>query len=440
MSENGSKDQLNASWYSLGVRFTPVYNRILVKNTIFLTFGNAIAKACGFVLTVLMARKLGAEQFGLFFTALAWSAIAFQAGAFGLDILLKRDLPRKLQQTRKYLANALALRLVLSAIVVLLLLLITSRIDRSSQAALVFSLVAAFYAIDLISNLVLAVFEAHELMEYEAAIILLRSILTLAFGAWALYSGLDVVMVAAVYVVIGTLALLAAFGLLSRKIVKLSLEFDFGFWKSMVSTSYVWALMTLLLMLNLRMDSALLSILSTAEDVGLYNSAHSITSGLGFVPAAITNAFFPGLTRRFIHDRQQATVQFHRLLVVNIVVGLLLSIPLVVLANPIMRILYSNAYAEVSMSLRILAAGLFLSFIYSACGVMLNAINREKRLLIIISIAFVVNAALNVLLIPRYGYDGASVAKLSTDVTVAVTSFWLVARATSMKVASNRGD
>lgn len=400
----------------------------VVKNTIFLSLGNALAKGFAFVLTVVMARKLGPEHFGLFFTATAWSAIVFQLSTLGLDILLKRDLPRDLNQTAKFLGNALTLRLLSALILLPLLLMVSVWVVDSPLATVVFALLALFFVSDSMNALVMAVFEAHERMEYEAAIVVSKGFVTLVLGALALYSGRGVVAVAIVYFVVGVAALVASLVIVSGKIAEVKLKLNPGLWKSMISTSYVWAVMTLFLMLNLKADSALLSIFRTVDEVGLYNSAHQITSGITMLPAAVTFAFFPGLTRDFVHSIGGVKSGFKRLLAVNLMLGLAVTTPLILFAGTIMRFLYSDTYVQAALSLRILGFALLLFFISSACGTALNAMNKERALLWVVTAAFAVNILLNLLLIPAYGYNGASVAKVCSEATLAFLALLIVTR------------
>ena len=95
-------------------------------------------------------------------------------------------------------------------------------------------------------------------------------------------------------------------------------------------------------------------------------------------------------------------------------------------ALPIVRVVYTDAYDDSAMVLRVLY--LSVPGLYAATvGMFLaSSMNREKRAVVIMVIGVVMNVALNLVAIPRYGPLGAAWVTVASQTTVA---FWLTADA-----------
>jgi O-antigen/teichoic acid export membrane protein len=95
------------------------------------------------------------------------------------------------------------------------------------------------------------------------------------------------------------------------------------------------------------------------------------------------------------------------------------------LAGPL-RFLYS--YPESEQALQILALGIPFMFVCNAFIGALNAIDRQLTFTWAALVSMVVNVGLNLALIPRFGYLGASWATVLTEVAIVAMGWFLTAR------------
>ncbi|MGH7867701.1 MAG: polysaccharide biosynthesis C-terminal domain-containing protein, partial [Candidatus Dormibacteraceae bacterium] len=107
----------------------------------------------------------------------------------------------------------------------------------------------------------------------------------------------------------------------------------------------------------------------------------------------------------------------------------LLGWPLTVggfLLAPGFRFVYNYAGSE--PALRILSLGIIFMFLNNAFIVALNAIDRQSSFTWAAFWSMLINVALNLMLIPLFGYIGASWATVLTEVALAILGWVLTAR------------
>jgi O-antigen/teichoic acid export membrane protein len=169
-------------------------------------------------------------------------------------------------------------------------------------------------------------------------------------------------------------------------------------------------------LLNYNFDSVLLGFLRGATVVGWYNAAYKPVIIALALPMTYFIGLYPALARSYGSDRDEfrglvrRSVELSAVFVVPLVVGGML------LAEPIIHLLYGPEYASSAGPFRILVWSAALVILRSTYAEALRATGYQKLDLrcAITSASF--NVALNVLLTPRYGMLGAASATVTADV------------------------
>jgi O-antigen/teichoic acid export membrane protein len=81
---------------------------------------------------------------------------------------------------------------------------------------------------------------------------------------------------------------------------------------------------------------------------------------------------------------------------------------MVLLASPLLSLLYGSSYAEGAHALQLLTVAQLLAVMGGPAGTLLNMSGHEREHLRGIAAGAIVNVALNALLIPHYGIEGAA--------------------------------
>ena len=158
--------------------------------------------------------------------------------------------------------------------------------------------------------------------------------------------------------------------------------------------------------LGYRLDVFLVDGFKGAAAVGLYGAGVVIAEGLWMPSQAVSTALFPTIAAQQNESERRATTP----LVVRstLWLTLILAAVLFVAAGPVVDVLYSTRFSASAAVVRILAPGIVL---FAGARVLGNDIAARGRPLVnsvFAGASVVCNIALNVVLIPRYGIDGAA--------------------------------
>jgi O-antigen/teichoic acid export membrane protein len=158
--------------------------------------------------------------------------------------------------------------------------------------------------------------------------------------------------------------------------------------------------------LGYRLDVFLVDAFKGAAAVGLYGAGVVIAEGLWMPSQAVSTALFPTIAaERTESGRRSITplVARNTLWLTAILAGILIFV-----AAPAVDLLYSSRFSASASVVRILAPGIVL---FSGARILGNDIAARGRPLVnsvVAAINVVCNIGLNVVLIPRYGIDGAA--------------------------------
>jgi O-antigen/teichoic acid export membrane protein len=176
--------------------------------------------------------------------------------------------------------------------------------------------------------------------------------------------------------------------------------------RALVSFGVRVHLATVLGFLGYRLDVFLVDAYKGAAAVGIYGAGVVIAEALWMPSQAVSTTLFPTIAA----ERNESTRRWITPLVARSTLWLtaILGAILLVAAGLVVDVLYSSRFSAAASVVRILVPGIVL---FSAARVLGNDIVARGRPLVnsaIAAVSVVCNIVLNVLLIPRYGIDGAA--------------------------------
>ena len=166
-------------------------------------------------------------------------------------------------------------------------------------------------------------------------------------------------------------------------------------------------------------DRFFLGIYRPAAEVGLYQAAAQVAGLFALVLTAFNAILGPMIAESAAGgDARGMSMTFKA----ATKWGVYLSVPaaLVVLfsGRDVLVTLFGLRYADASSTLTILLVGQFVNLATGAVGITLMLTGHQRRWLAITFLGAVVNAVVNVMLIPRMGADGAAIATTVTLILV----------------------
>jgi O-antigen/teichoic acid export membrane protein len=372
--------------------------------------------ALGVVVTLVLVHALGSSSFGLWSTIFAITQITSSFGELGLTQIAVSRAAREPDREPEWLGSLLSLRLLLAvpitlASIVAVFLLVSSHDGRVTGTLL--SLVLLVGAAGTLN----VVFQLRVRNHISMAILTLNSIV---WGAGvivvALLSG-GIVAFAAVFLGTSLFTTTLTVGLASR-IAALRMRGTRRLWRPMLRVGLGLGAAGILVTLYVKLDQILVFKIAGSHQAGLYGADYRLLDQIQFIPTSVMTTLFPLIAAAYPHNRDRV----RNLLQVTGEYLTMASLPIlaftIVAAHQIVTLLFGEQFGAAAPALPILA-GAFVSISFGyLVGNMVVILELQRLFLRYAAIGLLLNAALNVLLIPHYGFLAAAWITLLTEVTV----------------------
>jgi O-antigen/teichoic acid export membrane protein len=417
-------------------------------NTLAAVVSQVGGRALGLLVVVLLVRHFPVDAYGRF--AFAFTLALFVAPwlDLGTDAHATRLLAMAPERTREVLGASLALKLALWAAVAPLALLVGAALGypRPTLELLLAALVAG--GVTALAASFATIFRARRRLDIEAGLSLAGRAATVALTLAALAAAGGILAMGWAQVGGGLAALAAAGWLGLRHGAWPRLAGAWRAWPELIRGGMPFAATAVLVMIYFRIDTLMLAHLSGERSVGFYNANVNLVFAAMLLSQALVMAVFPVLAG--VRDPAEETARrvMRRGLGLSLAAALPIAIAAAFFGRPILTLLYGAPYAEGARSLALLMGTLPALFVTNLVGHALGALGRQRLVLGVAAVNAAVNVALNLWLIPRFDYDGASAATLVTEL-VGVGAFaallrplraaWVDAGAISRVLAANAG-
>ncbi|MFA7575155.1 MAG: flippase [Arcobacteraceae bacterium] len=395
----------------------------ILKNSLFLLLSNIVSKILAFFYIIYIARYLGAEGFGVFSFALAFTSIFGVLVDLGLNSLTVREIARSKSLTGKYLGNISVMKIILSAFTFVLVVITINIFGYSQETNKVVYLFALYVIITSFTNMFYAFFQAYEKMEYQSIGQVLTSFLILSGALWAISKELNVISFAFVYFIVSVI-ILAYNGLVYLYHFGLSkLEIDWDFWKPTIKYALPFFLSAVVDIIAFKIDIVMLSKLKGDIVVGWYSAAYRLIEVLFFIPATIAGALYPVLSNAYISSQDSLRLMYKQSFKYLIIIGLPIAVATTILAPKIILFIYKSEFLNSVIVLQIIIWTIPIIFLTYIFGTILASMDQQVLVLKINFLGMILNITINFLLIPKFSYIGASVATIFTCLIVFVLFF-----------------
>lgn len=387
-----------------------------LSNTLWLMGDNIITLGVGFLTSVVIARYLGPEEFGVFSYAISMVALFAAAGHMGLSGLVVREVVKKPGERGIILGTTLGLKFIgmISGYVILL-----------TYAAIYEGFKSREFAVLALAGIIL-IFRPFDIIDFwfqafvQARYATVAKLTGLAVGAFCKL--LFVFLGFNVFYFIGASVIQAAFVTFSLLIVyklksSLSLS-EWGFsWKKakeLFSDGWVIYLGSIFAVIYLKIDQVMLRWFEGTEAVGIYAVASQLSEAWYFIPGAIVASLFPKLIKLREVNICEFNKRMQQLFDLLFILALIVAIIMTFLSEWIITIFFGQHYIESSSVLVIHIWAAIFIFMRSAFSKWILIENALVFSLITQGTGALINVALNFIFIPRYGVQGAAYATLAS--------------------------
>ena len=418
------------------------YLKILVKSSLFIFLATVISKLASYGYKILIARSFGAEVYGLFSLALIVISIAASIATLGLGEGLVRYISlyrgkKDLESAKKLIITSRNIFFILGLIFTIILILIApilaEKVFHSNDFTTLFIEMVFAFPFILLATAYLSTLRGFERVKtYSALVNIYQNTFRFVVLAVLILAGIGELSISISYIITFIGLFLLARHYSKKDLDKIILKDNSGSKKIIYEAlNYCWPLLFVGIFYSIFYwtDSLMLGFFTDVKHVGIYSAAITIISLFSIAPDLFMQLFFPLVSFKMSEGKkeivkgitQQVTKWIYLL---NIPIFLIL----IIFPEKLLLLLFNDKFLEAVLPLQILSLGaLFASII--GLSINLLSIIGKTRLILRNFIALTgLNIILNLILIPKYGMIGASIATLITWIVFCIVILYQVFR------------
>lgn len=370
------------------------------------------------LLLIVAGRKLGANDFGVFSFALAFTFLLEPLLDPGLYHFLIRDIARDRTSTSKYISHALTYKLLIAPFYFVICWAIAYGLHHSEKTIQVVYLMALATILKSTKDVFRSAILSHEKFGIDACSLTLERISLLGVGSWMLMCGKGIMGLCWAFVAVRVFDL-ALTALITRTWVsKFRLGSDVKFIVGLVAAAVPIGAFYVTLNVYNYIDTVMLSSIRGDVEVGWYSASYRIYEGLLVLPVIISTVLLPRLSSLFTMDMALFSQLMNRGLKYVFVISLLVIGNGLILSENIISLLYGAEYSQSVLALNILLIGIAVVFPINLLQTVMIAVDKQKMILVFAIIGLIANVIMNIFLIQKYGYVGAALATVAAEALV----------------------
>ena len=391
--------------------------RRLGVNTLAQTVGLGANTLLGFLTFVAVTRGLGPEAFGDLTAATVYLMFPIALADIGLATGVLREISISPDRTAFVIRASLPLRFLIAVAVIAVSLGVSVVLPFSDRAQTAIWLSALASLFTLLSLGLQPMFQARLQMHIPVAASLAGRVLTFALILAAFGTGRGFTAVVLAYVVGAALNFGIVFTAAARQIPLRPL-FDTGYWVTLTRGSLAIGIATGLFLSYYRIDTVLVALIRDPHETGLYGAAFRFVEIAEVLVAAIGVSVFPSFARLIATGDQRISGAIQRSLDAVLALSTPIIVGILLTADELVTSTAGTDFSPAATALRLLMPYLALLFV-SGILIRVAAALHEDRFLLVVAVAvLLVNVALNLALLPSYGYKVAALTSVASEVCV----------------------
>jgi O-antigen/teichoic acid export membrane protein len=417
--------------------------RKIFSNTAWQVFGKAVTAVLGIVSIKFVTNYLSRSTYGEYTTIYDYTALFAIIADFGLFTIAVREMAHEnsKEMTEKIVGNILSIRTALAVSALGVGILIAVMVPAYSGSHIPYGVVIVSIAtlITLVAGTMSSVLQFYLKMRWTAIGLSLGKVITVAYIVATIFyfypnnpeAGFPHLQIAWI---VGSLATILVTYIASSACIKIKPQFDFVFWKNVLVKALPYGLALVLGTIYFRMGTLVLSLYKMKEQIGYYGVPLRFLEILQIVPHYFMGSVLPVLTISLKSNTERASriirycLNALAALALPILIGgYLLSWPITAAVSSPDFLSHRDAAGVLvfgsDFALKILLVAMCFTYMHVVLSYAMVAMGRQIELLWINAVAVVINVTLNFILAPKFGFVGASISAVSTELVMLVCLF-----------------
>ncbi len=395
----------------------------IIKNLGWLIFDKFLRMGVGLLVGVWVARYLGPQQFGVFNYAIAFIGFFSAISGLGLNGIVVRNIVRDPESAKITFINAFALQVISGLFSTILVCISIEFLKKDDEfiklILLILSLSLTLKSTDSIKYWYEAQIQTRYVVWIENAsfvIISLAKVILILMSAS---------LISFVYVALAE-TLITSIGLIWLYTVHNGLpKFINTTWNSsinLIKEGWPLLLSAVSVSLYMRIDVIMLEAITSSREVGIYAAATRISEIFYFLPMVIISSVGPKLISNRALNVDLYFKQLRMLYFTMTWLAIVLTLPVVILAEPIVVTLFGSEFSD--------SVPVLIIHMWANVAVFLGVASSQHLIIEHLQVlsfyrtilGLITNILLNIFLIPEMGAQGAAI---STVISYFISVFSL---------------
>ena len=377
--------------------------------------GKAMTAVAGLATMVVLTRHLGPTEFGYYRTVLTYCAFAAVLADCGLYMINLREMSQPGADPGRVAGNALALRLVSTAGVLLAAAAVAWATPYDLTVKLGVLIGAVIYTCLQASDFLISIFQSVLKQGRNAVAEVVGALVTLA-AVWILATSSAGALPMLGATLLGAALATAISWRLARRLVPFRPSFDLSLWRQFLVAGLPIAGAQILGMAMLRGDSLLLSFYQPAADVGFYGVPSKLFELATSIPYQFAGLMMPALTAGARGTQQEFAKALRSAVDVGAVYGVGVILALALFAAQILTLVAGSEFVAGAPALAIIAFAIALAGMTHILRFALVACERPRFVLVGDTIACACAFIAYFALIPKFSFVGAAIGTVVAEV------------------------
>jgi O-antigen/teichoic acid export membrane protein/predicted SAM-dependent methyltransferase len=393
------------------------------KNTSWMFAGRIFSLAISFFVGIYIARYLGPTNYGLMNYAISFVGLFAFLASLGIESIIKREIVKNPSDKSSILGTGLVIKII-GAIIAISTSIVTSYFINPDPLVigivLLFSITYIFYAFDILG----IYFESQAQSKYPVLISIGATTIGAVVKLLVIYMGYGIIWLIATYLLealIITCGLIFVFKFKGHSFRKMKFRMNIA--KQILKDSWPLMLSGFAVNIYMRIDQVMINNYLGSTEVGVYASAVKLSEAWYFIPTLIGASVSPAIINSLKVSEEVFEERLLKLYSLMAAVSILIAIIITFTSDWIIQILFGAAYSSASTVLKIYIWSGLAVFLGVSMGYFLLAKNLTKISFYSTTLGVISNVILNIILIPRFGINGAAVA---TVISYSVTTLGVV--------------
>jgi len=407
----------------------PVSRRSIKSNFTHLISGHMIGKAASFLVFLLIARFLGVDKFGRLSYLVSLVGIFSLLPDFGTSGVSIREAAGKSKDfIEDVLSRVLSLKLILSALTVLVIFSFASIFNHLSRIEyLVFLVLSGAMIFDSLTIQLRAVTNIFERMEYEAFSIVLEGILRFFLILLLLsFMSVDILKVSVAFFISSALTFLITALVVQSRFISFRIRFNFHNMRDLIIKGAPFAFLILFQTVNFKIDMIMVRHELSTFATGLYAACARIMESLLIIPVTFTASVFPVFSRLRSQNKKQLSALYYKSYIILVLIGAFLSIAISLSAKFLVPVVLGKDYRISGLLISKFCFLLIPFFLRFFLDSFLLAVERTKVIFIFYLVGFAGHIFINKILLLKVSLVSTVYANLFSSILIVAASMFYI--------------